>query len=260
MTDLRQLQQDFLKHLQEGDDSIEQAVTGTKKVTIGTRLGIYSNAYRYRLLEAMQDTFPALHTLLGDDRFEAMGFSYIDQRPSQHFSIRYFGHELPTFLRTENEYSEQPLLAEMAAFEWTLREAFDGGNSERTKPEELAAIAPEHWPSLRLELHPTVRRLDLSWNVPQLWQAIDQELEPQPPEEYEYPIGWLIWRQSLKTYYRSLDVDEAWALDVVTKGGSFGEICEGLCEWVDEANAAPRAVGFLSSWLNEGLIAGISSE
>lgn len=258
MSDLKRLQEEFLKYLQEGDHAIEEAVVGTEKVGVETRLGIYSNAYRYRLLEAMQETFPALHTLLGDDRFESMGFHYIDQCPSTHFSIRYFGDGLAAFLLTDKHYSQQPILAEMAAFEWTLREAFDGGNAERTKPEDLAVIAFEHWAALRFSFHPTVRRLDLSWNVPQLWQAIEDGADPQVPDQYDYPIGWLVWRHSLRTYYRSMDVDEAWAVDMVMEGGSFGDLCEGLCEWIDEENAAPRAAGFLSAWIKEGLIAGIS--
>ncbi len=32
----------------------------------------------------------------------------------------------------------------------------------------------------------------------------------------------------------SLSLDEAWAIDAMINGANFGEICEGLCQWVDE--------------------------
>ncbi len=65
----------------------------------------------------------------------------------------------------------------------------------------------------------------------------------------------MIWRRDLQTFYRSLDVDEAWALDAVTDGENFGVVCAGLTEWVDELHAPQRAAGMVSRWAEEGLIA-----
>ena len=57
--------------------------------------------------------------------------------------------------------------------------------------------------------------------------------------------SWVIWRQELKTYFRSLPVDEAWAIDTAVAGGTFTEICEGLTEWIDAQNVAVHAAGLL---------------
>lgn len=254
MNALNELQNDFMGWLLRQQPELAAQIEETEKVPRQVRMDIYANAYRLRLLESLQDSFPALHTLLGDERFEALGFDYIAHQPSHHFSIRYFGHRLGDFLTGNSNYPQNTLLAEMARFEWAIRDAFDAGDQTPLTFDALTRLPPEKWADLTFTLHPSTRRINLSWDVPKLWQAIEEEQPPVEPEKNEYPIGWLIWRHELITHYRSLDVDEAWAIDAALDGASFTMICEGLCEWIDEMNAAERAAGFLAKWVNEGLV------
>ncbi len=252
MSELVALQRSMMQWLQNKEGDIEKKVVGTKKVNAETRLAIYANAYRYRLIDALSDNYPSVHTLLGDEDFYQAAVKYIAIYPSHYFSIRYFGHQLETFLA--KQYQDTAVLAEMARFEWLLRAAFDAKDTPSLSLNALKEIAPKQWITLRFNLHPSVARLDLEWNVPQLWAAIDNETGQIPFEQAEQPIPWLVWRKKLKTYYRSLDIDEAWALDAVMQGHSFAEICAGVCEWVDERYAPERVAGFISQWLSNDLI------
>jgi hypothetical protein len=252
MSELLTLQRSMMQWLQTETGDIQNKIIGTEKVSADIRLAIYGNAYRYRLIDALSDNYPSVHTLLGDEDFYNNGIQYIAAYPSQHFSIRYFGNHLETFL--SEQHQETTLLAEMARFEWALRDAFDAKDKDPLALDALQTIAPEAWADLRFTLHPSVTRLNLEWNVPQLWSAIEHETGQIPFEEAKYPIPWLIWRKELKTYYRSLDVDEAWALDVVMQGQGFSEVCTGVCEWVDEAYAPERVAGFIATWLAADLI------
>lgn len=252
MSELLELQRSMMQWLQSESGDIQDRVVGTEKVSSETRLAIYANAYRYRLIDALSDNYPSVHTLLGDERFYNDGIKYIAAYPSHHFSIRYFGSHLEQFLA--DQHHDTAVLAEMARFEWALRNAFDSADTPSLGLDALQTVAPEAWVELRFTLHPSVARLNLEWNVPQLWAAIENETGQIPFEQAEYPIPWLIWRKQLKTYYRSLDVDEAWALDAVIQGQSFAEICAGVCEWVDQASAPERVAGFISTWLEADLI------
>ena len=252
MSELLALQRDMMQWLQTESGDIQSHVLGTKKVSVETRLAIYANAYRYRLIDALSDNYPSVHTLLGDEGFYNDGIQYTLEYPSQHFSIRYFGSHLEAFLA--QHHPESKVLAEMARFEWALRNAFDAEDVFSLGLNALQTVAPESWAELGFVLHPSVARVDLQWNVPQLWSAIEEETGEIPIEEAEYPIPWLIWRKELKTYYRSVDVDEAWALDNVMQGANFAEICAGVCEWVDEEHAPARVAGFLSEWLAADMI------
>ncbi len=253
---LQDLQQQMLAWLQVHNEAIKTSVSGTEKVPADVRLDIYANAYRYRLVEALEDTYPALNTLLGDEDFFNLGLRYLDAHPSQHFSLRYFGQQMASFLADSTDYKDQKVLSEMARFEWLLREAFDAASQQRLTVEGLQAIAPEQWAELQFTFHPSVQRINLSFNVPQLWQAIDQEQPPIGISEQEYPVAWFIWRKELRTWYRSMNVDEAWAMDAMLEGENFATVCAGVCEWVDEQYVPVRVAGFIHNWINEGVLTG----
>jgi hypothetical protein len=286
------LQEDFQGYLLTPDGRMDTQVLGSAQVRAGERLTIYANAYRLRLLEALDTDYPGLRTMLGDDDFDAMGRAYIAAHPSANFSLRWFGDKMSEFLRTSEPYSRYPVFAEMAAFEWAKSDAFDAADSAVASIDDMAAIPPDAWPGLRFVPHPSLRRLDLRWNVPTVWKEIDaaqgsgsvaggtsagmhevgqrKEQLPRKPgatagqeppalEQNEYPIGWLVWRQNLLTYFRSLNLDEAWALDALRRGETFAAICEGLMEWIDAQNVAVHAAGLLKQWLTDGLICEITT-
>jgi hypothetical protein len=132
--------------------------------------------------------------------------------------------------------------------------AFDAADESKVSMEELAALPPEAWPGLRFKPHPSVQLLDLAWNVPAFWQAVDQEAEPPEPVSAEEPVSWLLWRAELTTHWRSLGADEAWALAAARDGGNFAELCEGLCRWHEESAVALHAASLLKRWLTDGLL------
>ena len=254
MSSLRRLQEDFQGYLLARDARMHSHVIGSAQVSAGERLAIYADGYRLRLLEALDTDYAGLHTLLGDEEFDAMGRAYIAAHPSTHFSLRWYGDRMSEFLRTVAPYSRYPVFAEMAAFEWAKCDAFDAPDTALCSVTDMAAIPPDAWPGLTFVAHISLTRLDLRWNVPTVWKAIDAEEESPALLENEYPIAWLVWRQDLLTYFRSLSVDEAWALDALQRGENFAAICEGLCEWVDAQNVAAHAAGLLKQWLTDGLI------
>ncbi len=251
---LATLQQQFLAWLQQSDNRIKSQIKGESSEQIDLRLDIYANSYRLRLMEALADTFPSLHTLVGDERFAQLASDYIDDNPSQHFSLRYFGHQLSTWLANYSLTQSFPIIAEMTAFEWSLREAFDAADELASTIDDLKTVPPEQWDNLVFTFHPSVQRINLHWNTPQLWKVIDENTDQIEIEKADYPTGWLIWRKDLKTWFRSMEVDEAWAVDQIMQGNNFSTICNGLTEWVDEENAAQRAVGFIQNWLEHGLL------
>lgn len=258
MTSLTNLQKEFRGYLLEPAAlaTMLPEVVGDEQASAEIRLGIYADAYRLRLAEALANDFEAVHGLLGDEQFHALCLKYIDAHPSQHFSLRYFGQQMSRFLRHTSPYSATHVLAELAEFEWALIDAFDAPDSGVLSLEEVAKLAPELWPGMRFTLHESVGRLELAWNVQAIWKALKEETTPDAPQKTEPAQAWVVWRQELKTYFRVLEPQEAWALDAVQAGHTFASLCEGLCEWVPEDQAAVSAAGFLHRWVREGLIKG----
>jgi hypothetical protein len=255
MSRLPRIQGDFQSYLLSGASSgIEQHVVGTQKVPVATRLGIYGDGYRSRLIEALEANFPVLSQLLGEGDFAALGTAYVRSHDSAFFSIRYYGNALADFLATDCAYAGAPVLAELARWEWAMSEVFDAADAAAMGTEALARVAPERWAELSFDWHPSVRRLALAWNAPQIWKAVSDDAEPPEVELSATPVEWLLWRQDLRTYFRSLQPAEVTALDAARAGESFGELCAALAMQVGEAQAPATAAGFLKGWIESGLI------
>lgn len=260
MSALAALQARFQSFLLDGDHGIEALTVGSEQLPARQRLAVYGNAYRLRLLEVLADDYPGLHGMIGDHAFEALGTAYIDACPSVHPSVRWFGRRLGVFLRNTEPYREQPLLAEMAEFEWAQGEVIDAADSSAVTPVDLGALAPEAWPGMRIVFQPALRRLDLGWNVPALWQAVADECDAPPvPERFDAPVGWLLWRKDLAVHWRSLDHDERWTLDAAGDGLTFAELCEGLLARTHDDQVPARAAGYLKRWVTDELVARIDA-
>lgn len=256
MSALAELQRDFQRHVMHGHDRIVDAITGTPRVPAALRLAIYSEAYRLRLTDALASTLPRLQQLLGKDRFATLAGQYIELSPSRYPSIRWFGDQLPLLLR--RAFAKQPWLAELATWEWAIAAAFDGADCEPIGIEALAAVAPEQWPALQFQFHPTLQLMQMRTNAPLLFKALTEESPPPAGAVLDDPQPWLIWREGLKTQYRSLTPDEAAALEAMRAGGTFETLCDTLCGW-HEVEAVPmQAAGLLKRWVVEQMIVAVA--
>ena len=256
MSVLTRIQDDFQNHLLRGDQAVQAHVLGSARVPVATRLGIYAGAYRSRLADALAANYPALAKLLGENDFAILAMDYVQAHDSPFFSIRYYGDRLPQFLAAREDYTAAPVLAELARWEWSMTCVFDAADAAALAPEELSRLSPAQWAQLRFSWHPSVHRLDLTWNVPQLWQALSDDAERPAATLNSASVPWLLWRQELSTYFRSLAGAEAAALDAARSGWPFAELCELLCEEVGEEHAAATAAQLLRGWIASGLIVG----
>ncbi len=258
MLALRELQRQLQAYVLDGRDAIAGEVIATERADAGERLAVYGEAYRLRLIEALETDYPALRGLMGAADFARLGATYMANHPSQHYSIRYFGQALAGLLTGHPEYGERPWLAELARFEWLLGEAFDAADAEPLTAAGLARLPADRWPLLRLDLVPSFRRLALHWDVPAIWKAVDTHQPIPPARRYERPTLWIIWRQGLRNYFRSLEEAEAAAIEELRSGRPFADLCTALCAWLPEEAVAAQAAAYLQRWIGEGLIAGVT--
>jgi hypothetical protein len=254
MSELARVQQEFQAYLLRGTRAIESEVVGSARVPVETRLAIYGGAYGSRLIDALAASYPALATLLGEEDFQALGARYVRAHDSRYFSIRNYGDALETFLGEHADYAEVPLLAELARWEWTLCAVFDAADAGSLAAAARARVAPADWARLRFSWHPSVRRLALKWNVPQLWKALLENAARPELSVVAEPVEWLLWRQDLRSCYRSLEPGEATVLDAAVAGGSFGELCELLATLYGAERAPGEAAALLAGWVGAGLI------
>lgn len=228
------------------------------------RLSIYRHAYRARLVAALADNYTVLQRALGDEAFEALALAYIAAWPSQHPSIRWFGHRLAEFMATREDLVPHPALVDIARMDWALRDAFDAADAPALTLSALAALPAEAWAELRLKPHPSLRWLTLDWSIEPAWRALREHEpeaggeEPELPEPQAHPHGLAVWRQGLETRWRSLQALEATLLPAMAQGDSFADLCAQAAQKLgDETQAATAAAGCLHQWVSEGLFSAL---
>ena len=126
--------------------------------------------------------------------------------------------------------------------------------------EVTAAVDPAAWGSLKFKFHPSLRRLDFSWNTTAVWKAMSADETPPRPERSTAPVLWLLWRQNLQNYFRSMGSVESAALQSALCGRSFGEICEDLSALLPDEEIPAAAAGLLGTWADSGILVGVRSE
>jgi hypothetical protein len=257
MSSLLRIESGFQDYVLGTDAGIAAEIDGGDEDFRRSRLDIYRDAYRLRLTEVLGSDYPALRSHAGGEWFEAMAAGYIAAHPSVFRNVRWFGAAVPGFLREQPGHPDRPVLADLAQFEWTLGLAFDSPDQDATDFADVAAITPDAWPDLRFEVHGSLQTLELRTNAVAIWKAIVAGGPAVAAEPLAETVVWAIWRKALSPFFRSLAADEAWALSAMRDGRNFGEICAGLCDWVPEDEAAPRAAQLLRGWVDEGWIAGL---
>lgn len=229
----------------------------------GPFLSVYDHAYVARLLDIMGEDFPAVHTLLGDDAFAEAADAYVRGHPSTARSVRWLGAEFRDWLGDTPPWSDLPVVADMAAFEWGLGLAFDAPDADALAVDALAAVPPEAWPVLVFDFHPALNTATLHHDVASFQQAVarDQEPDAAPEAIPDGPQTWAFWRDgdSCQVRYRALPGDEAAGLALLRDGGDFQTLCERLADFGDGDAAAPLAAGYLRGWVEAGWITGLSA-
>ena len=232
----------FLPEIEEGG-----------KIGPEQRLYIYSHAYKARLKETLEEDFPVLHSMVGDQMFGEICSEYIDQHPSKHPSLRYFGKHMTKFLSGHQNYSELIPAIEMAEYEWVFNDVFDAPDRDAITINDVAEIAPEAWTTLRMTLQPSFRMHKQKWNTAAIWSAVTSEEMPPTPQEFEEVISTIQWKADLNCFFRSVENDEAGALNLIIEGKAFPDLCEFLMDDHGE-NATMRAAALFRNWVEEGLI------
>lgn len=251
---LMRLQEQFQHFLLTGHNEINESVLLTEQLSVETRLGIYREGYKLRLIESLTSSYPGVHVYLGTEEFEKLCGSYIDNYPSNYRSIRWYGHALADYIMSYyNQHNAY--LVELADFEWKMTLAFDAADVDVVQVAKMASVPAQAWAGLQFVLHPSVHRINYFWNVIPIWQALMNEQEIPVLDKSIRAVPWLLWRSpDYVIQFYSMSEEEAWGIDALIQGLSFGELCEGFCQWFKPEEVAMRAASYLKTWIQNGVI------
>ncbi|MCE2572843.1 HvfC/BufC N-terminal domain-containing protein [Motilimonas eburnea] len=252
---LRQLQHAFMDYLNTGSASVLQPhIVEQGLVNVDTRMAIYRNAYRVRLRETIETDHEVLGIYLGDDLFEQMVAGYIEQHPSKVVSLRDYCDDLPLYLSQQAPFVQYPIVADIAAFERRLLNAFDAPEAPRLSFTDLQNLPASAWPHCQLRFHPSLQLFVCQSNAVEAWQSIKAEQAPAEPDHSAHRY-WLIWRGATRlTEFISLAPYQHALLIGFIQGRNFAEQCELMLAYFDAEVAPQQVLSALQAWFEMGLI------
>ncbi len=232
-------------------------VARTRGASADDRMSVYVDGYGARLTDALRNEFPGFAALAGD-RFVEIAHAYIATHPSHAFNVRWFGEDLPKFLKDRRPWLDTPAFSQMAELDWAIGLCFDAEDEATVSVMDFQNLAPDQWPSLRFTLARCVARLRFTWNVGDIRRAYDQDSVVPHLATLPRAQSWIVSRVGTKIFHRAVPDDESAALDVISARGTFAEVCERLVEWHSTDDAVGRVASLLRGWVDNGWIAELS--
>lgn len=246
---LRELQEHFQAYVLEKNPKMLDIIA-TENCNAIERIDVYRIGYSLRLLEILEKSFPTLYKIIGQERFDKLGYQYIEEYPSHHYNICLFNQNFSQFILNKHQ---DLFSCEVAAFELALAAALDAGDDAQIGIAELGNVPGESWPFLQFRIHPSVAIYQFQYNTPEVVLAYLLEQEVPEAVKSDQPGDWLVWRYQMQSYFEQLTTERLWMLNAIKQNKTFAEICEGLCQWQSEEQVAGFAAGSLGHWLQKGI-------
>jgi len=168
-------------------------IAPNSRLTAFERLEIYNRQYWFRVLGALAEDFPALRTVIGSARFEALSIAYLTEHPSRSFSLRNLGSKLPEWLSAHPAQAgrRHRLAVDVARIEWAFVEAFDAAELAPLTLDQIAALDGES----HLALQPHLQLIALSYPADELVLELHahekrQTSEAGVPTDRSSSVGW----------------------------------------------------------------------
>jgi len=154
------------------DDFDQQVCGGADEAA--ARLGIYRHGYFARLVECLEDDYPAVRATLGGDAFEALCLGFITRHPSHGPSLNFYGAPFADYCDSWDDL-RAAFARDLARLEWAVVEAIHA--ESRPQLSNLAQLAEVDLSTVRLQTNPSLRLLHFDYDVGEVYQTFREASE-----------------------------------------------------------------------------------
>lgn len=235
---LLELQTAFRAEIVGGDEDAAPSSLG---------MGVYRDAYRARLLAALEASFERTRRWVGAEAFTAAACHYVLANPPRNWTLDTYGADFPALL--EALFVSDPEVAELAWLEWQMQAAFAAPDRGELDLAALAAAgySDDDWDRLHFTMAPGFAARSIATNVPALWEALEDCSSDGLRVERSEGNYLLVWRHSLSPRFRVTAHAEFQALGSLARHDTLGSLAQ--------ATDTQHLALWLEKWLREGLFA-----
>ena len=223
---------------------------GDANLTVAERLAIYAEQYFWRHRAALAEDFPKLEKLVGEARFTALASAYLRAHPPNTPSISEFGASLSTFIARAPALRLRSDAGDLSRLEWARTTAFLAPDAPVASRDALVHLGAARIPHAQLEIVPSVRAINLEFDVLPLWRSLEEGSRPPRPRRQAAAV--VVWRRGFRVFHAPVTRTEARALRRASRRQPLHRV---ISSW-GHSGAAPRAAfEAISSWFAEEMVA-----
>jgi hypothetical protein len=246
------------------DPALAQAssafVTGNDRLSAAEQVDIYRRQFWLRHRGVMEEDFPGLLHLFGEDGFDGFCGAYLAAHPPRSQSYRDMVRDVVRFAEHYQGFSSpeaRVIAVDMARYELALLDVFVGPDAPPLDPAKLEGMPEDAWERARIVLHPSLARLSLSYPVHRLrkaWKGGEAALVPQIPA----PVHLALYRaKDLAPHFEELSPEAFALLDALSAGEPLVPACERVAEGLspEAQEALGESVGaWFQQWAALGFV------
>ena len=236
--------------LQGQADRIAELFAPHRHLSQAQALSIYNNAYHQRLIDVSSALFPILFNTLGRDIYTRLWIGYMGKYPPRHGAIHRVGEHLGDYVSTHEQFRNLPAVADIVHLEGLLISLFDAVDEVPYALAELQALAPEDWPTLRLQGKQDWALLHSGFDLEKYWRlmqdfiamggepgaagfgvelwAIGEGHRGHGPLPQGNGRTYLVYRTRYRMHFQAIGPELTLFLQSVRNGDNFAQICEHL--------------------------------
>lgn len=191
--------------------------------SVSQRFDVYRNNVTTSLIRAIEDSFPVIAQLVGEDFFMAMAHEYIRQQQPKSPQLTFYGNDFPAFIATFPPAASLPFLFDVARLEMAYLHSYHASDA---KPIELSQLQcwlnqPEQLAASIWQLAPSVSYLQFTYAAVDIWQAHQQETPDLSALDWQQPQQTLIVRPSWQPMLVTIDAADYAFIAALGEANSF---------------------------------------
>ena len=237
---------------------IDRVIRPSRSLTPVERVGVYQGMYLLRMVEALENDYPAVSHFLGEDDFAALVTRYVAAHPSRSYTLNRLGDGFPDFIRAEKSVRERAFVADLARLERAVTEVFDAAPSTPWPADEIARIPEAAWAGAVLRPIAALRLAAFRYPVNAYLQSVKDENHDHP-EVRRKPTWIAVYRKGYEVWRLDLSEDAHAFLRALCKGRPFGKAVTEAGRGV-QGTAGPQLFRWLRDWVGEGMFSELKIE
>src|ERR1700744_2459284 len=159
------------------------------------KLALYRGNLHATWGKALENAYPVLKTLVGDDFFTGLAIFYGKAIPSQAGDLTHFGERLGEFLQTFAPAADYPYFSDLASLEWALHRAYYARDVVPWSIDQWMKVDSEQLLDATIQVHPACALVSSAYAITRIWQAHQGDGGVALPGDVNQPSHGLVVRE-----------------------------------------------------------------